>query len=225
MGILNNREWALVIWIFVFVIFTLVSPKMGQVRKSFRKVLKAFFVKAIITTLALMIIYITIIILGLAKIGLWESHQLKNTIVWAISVGALSLFRIESAKNDPHFFKNSVLDNLKLIAIIQFVVGVYTFGILVELILVPILAVLGALLAMAQTDEKYHLVKKIFNGILATLGVVFILHTIYMLATNFREFAKAQTIYNFSIPPLLTFLYLPFIFIMMVFTSYELVFV
>ena len=79
MGILNNREWALVIWIFVFVIFTLVSPKMGQVLKSFREVLKAFFVKAIIKILALMIIYITIIILGLAKIGLWESHQLKNT--------------------------------------------------------------------------------------------------------------------------------------------------
>lgn len=225
MGILNNREWALVVWFFVFVIFALISPKIEQVRQAFKGVLRALFVKAIITTLALVIIYITIIILGLTKIGLWESHQLKNTIIWAISVGALSLFKIDSAKKDSHFFRNSVLDNLKLIAIIQFVVGVYTFGFFVELILVPILAVLGAMLAIAKTDDKYHLVEKILNGVLATLGIIFILHTIYMLATSFGQFAKTQTIYNFSIPPLLTFLYLPFIFIMMIFTTYELVFV
>jgi hypothetical protein len=198
---------------------------MKKVRKSFKQVLKAFFVKAIITTLALMIIYITIVVFGLFKIGLWESHQLKNTIIWAVSVGALSLFKINSIKKDPHFFKNSVLDNLKLVAIVQLVVGIYTFGLLVELLLVPVLVILGAMLALAQTDEKYHLVEKILNGIMATLGVIFIFYSTYMLATNFGEFAKEQTVYDFSIPPLLTLLYLPFIFIMMVFTTYELVFV
>ncbi len=225
MDILNNREWAFVIWFFIFIIFTLSSPKMKKVRESFKQVLKAFFVKAIITTLALMIIYITIVVFALFKIGLWESHQLKNTIIWAISVGALSLFKINSIKEDRHFFKNSVLANLKLIAIVQFVIGVYTFGLFVELLLVPLLVILGAMLALAQTDEKYHLVEKILNGIMVTFGSILIFYSIYMLISNCGEFAKKQTIYDFYIPPLLTFLYLPFIFVMMVFTTYEVVFV
>jgi len=149
MDILNNREWALVIWIFVLVLFGLISPKMDQVRESFKEAIKAFFARAIVTTLALMLIYIAIMVFGLAKLGLWESHQLKNTLIWTISVATLSLFRLELAKEDPHFLKNSVLDNLKLIAIIQFVVGVYVFGIFVELILVPIMTILGAMVTIA----------------------------------------------------------------------------
>lgn len=172
-----------------------------------------------------MIIYVTIVVFGLFKIGLWESNQLKNTIIWAISVGALSLFKINLIRKDPHFFKNSVLDNFKLIAIVQFIVSIYTFSLLIELLLVPVLVILCTMLVLAQTDKKYHLEKKILSGIMTALGIIFIFYSTYMLATNFGEFAKVQTIYDFSIPPLLTLLYLPFIFIMMVFTTYELVFV
>lgn len=172
-----------------------------------------------------MTIYITAIVFALYKIGLWEFHQLKNTIIWALSVGALSLFKINSIKENPHFFRNSVLDNLKLIAIIQFVVGFYTFGLFVELLIVPVLVIVGAMLALSQTDTKYHLVEKTLNGIIISFGSILIFYSIYMLATNFGEFAKKQTVYDFYIPPLLTFLYFPFIFFIMVFTTYEVAFV
>ena len=42
-----------------------------------------------------------------------------------------------------------------------------------------------------------------------------------MLVTNVGEFARIQAIYDFYMPPLLTIMYLPFIFIMMMFLSYE----
>jgi hypothetical protein len=225
LDILNNREWAIVFWIFILIFFTLFFPRINKkVYEIFKQILKAPFIKAIIITLALMIIYITIVVFGLFKIGLWESNHLKNTIIWAISVGALSLFKIDSIKKDPHFFKNSVLDNFKLIAIIQFVVGIYTFSLLIELLLVPVLVILCTMLVLAQTDKEYHLEKKILSGIMTALGIIFIFYSTYMLVTNFGEFAKVQTIYDFSIPPLLTLLYLPFIFIMLVFKTYESVF-
>lgn len=225
MDILNNREWALVIWFFAFLIFASFSKKMDKVRESLKHLFKAFFVKSIVSIFILMLIYIMAVVFALFKIGLWESSQLKNTIIWTTSVGALSLFKINSIKENRQFFKNAVLDNLKLIAIVQFVVGVYTFGLFIEILIVPVLVILGAMLGLAQTDEKYHLVGKILNGIMVAFGSILILYTIYMLATNFGEFARKQTIYDFYIPPLLTLLYLPFIFIMMVFTTYELAFV
>ena len=224
MELLNNREWALVIWISFVCLFVICSPKMDQARKSLGNLVKLFFTRPIASVLLLLLIYITIMIYGLAKVGLWEFHQLKNTIVWTVSVAFLSLFRLESAKQDPHFIKNLVLDNLKLIAIVQFVIGIYVFSLVTELVLVPMMAIVGAMLALTQRDKKFHTVEKILNGILVTLGITFIVHAIYMLATNFGEFGKVQTIYDFSSPPLLTFLYLPFIFFMMVFTTYELVY-
>ena len=225
MDILNNREWALVIWFFAFIIYALFSSKMNGMRESFKRLLKGFFAKAIISILALMIIYVGAVVFALFKIGLWETHQLKNTIIWAISVAALSLFKITSIKKErSHFFKDLVINNVKLIAIIQFIVGVYTFGLFIELLIVPASVLLGGMLAMAQTDKEYHFMKNPLNIILVISGNILIFYTIYMLVTNFREFARIQTVYDFYIPPLLTIMYLPFIFIMMMFFSYEGVF-
>ena len=109
LDILNNREWALVIWFFAFIIFASFSKKMDKVRESMKHLFKAFFVKGIVSIFILMFIYITTVVFALFKIGLWESHQLKNTIIWAFSVGALSLIKITSIKENPHFFKNLVL--------------------------------------------------------------------------------------------------------------------
>lgn len=109
----------------------------------------------------------------------------------------MSLFKLEKIKQDMHFFKHSVLDNLKLLAILQFVVGVYTFSLCIEVLLVPVLALLGAMLAIAETDSKHHQVKVFLEFCLSIFGVVLIVYTLYMLMTNFGEFGKEKTAYNF----------------------------
>ncbi len=221
MDYLNNRELALSIWLLIFIIFVFILPKMKEIRQSIKKVLNTFFSKTIITIFVLMIVYIILMVIGLHKIGLWESHQLKNTIIWAISFGTLSLLKINSIKKDNHFFKNTVLDNLKLIAFIQFVVEFYTFNLIIEFILVPIYVIIGGMLGIAQTDKKYKVVEKMINMVFVAFGIIVIFYSINMLVKNFGDFAIIQTIYDFYVPPLLTIMYLPFIFIMMVYMAYE----
>ena len=170
--ILNNRELALVIWVLAFIIFAVFSSKMNEVRKGIKELFKAFFARSIISIFALMIIYIGIVVFALFKVGLWESHQLKNTIIWTISVAALSLFKTNSINRDrAKFFRDLTLQNVKLVAIIQFIVGVYTFGLFIELLIVPASVLLGGMLAMAQTDKKYHFMKKPLNIILVILEI------------------------------------------------------
>lgn len=224
MDILNNREWALLIWVIPIAIFILFFQKVDEIRESLKELIQAFFVGSILRTLTLMTIYISFVIYGLFKIGLWELHQLKNTIIWSISVGAVSLLRINSIKAEPSFFKKVVFDNLKLIVIIQFVLEFYTYSLTVELILTPILITVVGMLTIAQTNPKLHVVEKFLNGVMVIYGGFLVSHSIYMLATNFSEFAQKQTIYDFYIPPLLTFLYFPFLFSYMVFITYETVF-
>nr|WP_269093535.1 MULTISPECIES: hypothetical protein [unclassified Photobacterium] len=206
-------------------IYIFSSSKMAEVRNAFKGVMAALFVRQIMSVLCLMIAYMAIVIYWLSDFGLWDFEQLKNTVFWCVSVGFISLFKLEKIKKDKHFFKHSVLDNLKLLAILQFVVGVYTFTLWVEVLLVPVLTLLGAMLAIAETDRKHNQVKVFLEYCLSSFGVVLIVYTLYMLITNFGEFGKEKTAYDFFVPPLLTLCYLPFVFFMLVYSTYEQVFV
>lgn len=225
MDILNNREIAIALWLLAISIYIFSSSKMAEVRNAFKGVLTALFVRQIMSVLCLMVAYMAIVIYWLSELGLWNFEQLKNTVFWCVSVGFMSLFKLEKIKQDKHFFKHSVLDNLKLLAILQFVVGVYTFYLWVEILLIPVLALLGAMLAIAETDRKHHQVKVFLEYCLSSFGLVLIVYTLYMLIIDFSEFGKEKTAYDFFLPPLLTLCYLPFVFFMFVYSTYEQVFV
>ena len=225
MDIFNNREIAIALWLLAISIYIFSSSKMAEVRVSFRDLLFSFFVKQIMTILGLMIAYMAIIVYALAEIDLWNVEQLKNTIFWCASVGFMSLFKLESIKKDKSFFKHSVIDSLKLVAIFQLIVGVYTFSLWIEVLLAPVLAFIGGMLAVATTDKKYHQVKILLEYCLSLFGIILIAYTLYMLVTNFGEFGKEKTVYDFFVPPLLTLFYLPFVFVMLVYSTYEKVFI
>lgn len=224
MDILNNREIAIALWLLAFTSYILSSSKMAEVRNSFKNVLAALFVRRIMTVLCLMIVYIALVIYWLYELDLWNVEQLKNTVFWCVSVGFMSLFKLEKIKKDKHFFKYSVIDNLKLLAILKFVVGVYSFYLWVEILLVPVLVLLVGMLAITETDKKHHQVKVLLEYCLSFFGIVLLVYTLYMLITDFGEFGKEKTAYDFFIPPLLTFCYLPFVYFMLVYSTYEQIF-
>lgn len=225
MDIFNNREIAIGFWLLVISVYVLLFPKMVEVRSSFRHLLSAFFVRQIMSVLGLMVAYMMLIVYFLYEMDLWNTEQIKNTIFWCVSVGFMSLFKIESIKKDKSFFKHSVLDNLKLLAILQFVVGVYTFPIWIETLLVPVLVLISAMTAIAEMDKKHHQVKVLLEYCLSVFGVILIVYTLYMLATSFGEFANEKNAYDFFVPPLLTLFYLPFVFFMLVYSTYEQIFI
>lgn len=225
MDILNNREIAIALWLLAISIYIFSSSKMAEVRNGFKGALAALFVRKIMTVLCLMVAYMAIVICWLSELELWNFEQLKNTIFWCVSVGFMSLFKLEKIKKDKHFFKHSVLGNLKLLAILQFVVGVYTFALWIEVLLVPVLALLGAMLTIAETDKKHHQVKVVLEYCLSSFGIVLIVYTLYMLMSDFGEFGKEKTAYDFFVPPLLTLCYLPFVFFRLVYSTYVQVFV
>ncbi|NUG22299.1 hypothetical protein, partial [Acinetobacter lactucae] len=179
MDTFNNREIAIGIWLLVIFVYFVLSPKMIEARQSFRHLLAAFFVKQIISVLGLMIVYIVFIVYTLSEINLWNTGQLKNTIFWSISVGFMSIFNMESIKKDKSFFKHSVIDNFKLLAILQFIVGVYTFPIWIEILLVPILVLIGAMLAIAESEKKHYQVKTLLEYCLTIFGSISIIYTLY----------------------------------------------
>lgn len=221
MDIFSNREIALTIWMVIIGAFLAFSPKLRDVRSAFKGVLKAFFVWKLQSVVLLMLGYIAIVVYWLSEIGIWDIDQLKNTILWTLTVAIASVYRVETIKKEKGFFKNSVLDSLKLTAILEFIFTFYSFPLIVEIILLPLITLIVLASEFAGRDSKYAKAKKVIDGILVLFGIILVGYTAYMLFTDMDEIAKEQTLYDFLIPILLTLCFIPFIFRLMVYTTYE----
>lgn len=198
---------------------------MVEVRHSFSVVAKSFFAWKIQAVLLLSLLYVSLIVYLSYDIGLWNLGHLKSTIIWFFSVAFLSFFDIEKYKNDSSLFKRLVLDNVRIIALVEFLIGFYVLPFWAEIILLPILVVMTAMHALSQSSDEYKIVENLFGTILSLIGLLLIIYSVYELIINFSGFAKQETIEDFFLPPLLTLAYLPFIYFMVIYTTYENIFV
>jgi len=225
MDILNNREIAIALWLIVAATYIYSSKRMSEVRSAFKKLAFVFQSRPLMIVFSLAAVYTSSLVYLLLDWELWNIDQLKNTVFWFFSVGLLSICNLDKIKTDPHFFKNSVIGNLRLLAILQFVIGIYSLPLMAELFLVPFMVVVGLMISIAESDVKYLQVKKLLNGIVILFGLFTLVYTAYMLATDFKELGQEKTFYDFVVPALLTVMYLPFVFAMMTYSTYEMVFV
>jgi len=225
MEILNNREVAIALWLIIIASYIFFSKKMIEVRAAFKKLAFVFRSGPITIVFLSAVVYTAAMVYLLSEWNLWNIDQFKNTVFWFFSVGILSIYNLDKIKVDPDFFKSALIGNLKLLAILQFVVGIYSLPLLAELFLVPLMVVVGIMISIAESDLKYLPVKKLLNGIVITFGLFTLVYTAYMLATDFKELGQEKTFYDFIVPALLTIMYLPYVFAMMTYSTYEMVFV
>lgn len=225
MDILNSREWAILIWIFLAIGYFSLSPKRNNLKKPLNSLLKVFLSRHIISSITLMSIYVGLAIYALSFFELWDSSQLKNTIIWYFTVAAFSLFRLKHYKKAPHRLQDMVVDNLRLVGIIEYLVGAYPFHFVIELLLVPILFVFSGAAALAEDKQEHQAVYKLLNGVLITIAVSILGATLYLMATDFSRVASREGVYDFFVPPILTAAYIPFITFMMVYSTYQNIFI
>jgi hypothetical protein len=218
---LNDREIAFLIWLGVFLAWVFTHAK---IRPSALRVLKAFRQIKILIPLALLYAYLGLVVWGLHTIGLWDWDQLKNTFVWSIAVGFASFFQLQKIESSPDFFRAWVRDTIKIIIVVEFLVTFYTFPLLAELILLPVLTLLFAMIAIGEGEPKYAPAVRLFNFLTTTFGLVLIGYAAYRIWTDFDDFASVATLRDFYTPILLSILFTPFIFVLHLYAVHEGVF-
>ncbi|MBC8147179.1 MAG: hypothetical protein H8E98_04265 [Bacteroidetes bacterium] len=218
----NSRELAFFVWIFLLGIWALNHK---SIRESVNNVFKTFFNRTMLTITTSMIFYICFIVLLLKYIGYWDYGLLKDTIFWIIGVSFIQLFNLNKPEYENGFFIKIFKDNLKFIIIFEFLVNLFTFNFWTELILLPLYTAIVAVYTVSDLDEKYNPAKKLTENILVGVGFVIIL---FISIKTFQEFSIIFTLDNFrniGLPILLTIGYLPFLYFMALFMSYESLFV
>jgi hypothetical protein len=219
---LNSREIAILIWAAIGLVACLFSK---NIRRALAGVVRAFFQRQIITVVSLLYIYLALEVGFLQIIGLWNWDQLKNALVLSVAVGFVSILQLNKIGDNPKFYRQWIVDNIQIVAIIEFVAVFYTFPLIVELILIPILTLIGGMIAVGERNENHKPVVNLLNSLLAIFGLFLIGHALYAIIAYPASFWTSQTLRDLYTPIVLSFLLLPFIQVIHLYSAYERVFV
>jgi len=214
---ISNRDWAILFWMLVVALCSLLS---ASVRASVANILKMIFWSKLTAYFAVVAVYTMGIAYFLWQKELWDSSQLKNTILWYFTVGAASLFEITN-KEKSNYFKSALIDVLGITAIVQFIIGIYNFSFFMELLFVPIAFLFGSMLVISKRDTKYVAVRKLLNTLMVIAGLFLISYAIYHIVSDFKGFANEGTLNDFLIPALFSFLYVPVLYLVSIVVTHE----
>jgi hypothetical protein len=170
-------------------------------------------------------IYSGLTVLLLAEIGIWDWVFVKDTIYWFLAVAFVLLLNTNKANQEKGFFIKILKDNLKIILILEFVLTLYTFNLVAEIILVPILVFIGAMSAVSELKKEYLPVKKLFDFILSLIGIFFIVFAFGKIFGDFQNIMTSQNLKTLILPPILTVAFIPFVYLFALIMAYETLFV
>jgi len=218
---IDTREIATAIWLGIFITWCVTRP---GVRKGFGSVISAATARPIAIAFSLAIAYLSAVTIVLRAHDLWTLTQLKITVLWFFFAGIPALMDTPDISNDPTKLRASVAKNFKLSLLLDFFVNLYKMPLFLELVFVPFTALIGGLLAVAQSDEKYVTVQKLLNGILLAVGLGVLVFATYKMTTDFGAIANANTLRDLALPIIYNIAFIPLLWAMSIYAAYEAVF-
>lgn len=219
---LNNREIATAICLTIIIFLAL---SISGIRLSIHDLLKAFFKKKTIIPLITMLLYIVGMVIIFEKIGFWDESATKDTILWTLGSAFTAYFNLNKVAEGDNYFKKAILDNLKFVIFLEFVLNLYSFNLPVELTIMPIVSFTIILNAFAELKPEYERVSKLLNFILGVFCLCLIVFTFREVILDFENFASLKNLRDFFLPILFSIVFLPFIYIMALFLRYEMFFI
>ena len=220
-SIFSTREVALAIWFLIFLIFV---SRTKAVRHSMIGVIKAFFVKKLILAISTLLLYIVFVIFLLSLIGFWDISLLKDTILWFLFSGIVLFVNINKVEN-VNYFSKLIKDNIKIIAIWEFLFNFYTLSFVWELILIPTIFFITVIETFAEhsskQEESHKKVVSLFKNILGFIGLVMIGYVAFRITTEDELLFSISNIKSFLLPILLSILTLPYFYALALYMNYK----
>lgn len=214
---ISNREFAYLIWISLILLVILFK---ASVRKTVANLLQ-MIIWSKLTVYFLAVAFYTIgIVYLLWRINLWDISQVKNTVLWFFTAGAASLFHITDI-NKKNYLKDTIKDILSLTAVLQFLAGIYSFTLAVELIFLPLVYLVVWIMIVAERKSEHHQVFRFLNKLVVLGGLFLVGYTLLRIIFDFKSFANKGTLNDFLIPATFSLLFLPMLYLLSVIITHD----
>lgn len=221
--ILNNRELAIFIWLLVIL---LIGLSLSKFRGSIVALIKVLFEKVFIKMVVRVLVYSILVIFCLDLFGFWEVGLLKAFLKWFFIVALVTSFRSFNKIKDISYFKDTLFDNIKVTVFVQFVTNMYSYGLIVEFLLFPLIIVISIFEIPDEMDSK---VTNVINGlsklIISVIGILYLVNSIRLTITNFDHINVQFSTKEFFLPIVLSMMLVIFNYFYVVVAQYEILFI
>ncbi|QGQ97919.1 hypothetical protein EHS13_25035 [Paenibacillus psychroresistens] len=214
---LNPREQALVIWLIIFIIFAL---SIKGVRESIPSIIKSLLGLLIHPIFIITNSYIILVFFTMYLFKILEVQVIKDYILWIFMALYPLISRVSSRYIEENINK-LIVESFKLSIIPLFIINEYTLSIWAELVIIPILVLIGGLIAAADRDERYLQVKKLLNYMLMIIGFIFIFVAFKGFSSSLQDATKIDFYEKMFIDIIGILLHAPLLFLLQYMCLYE----
>ena len=216
MDILSSREWAIVTWIIIYLCFTIFVLKV-----DFTDVLNSFFNKKLNILWISILLYNLFITIILSYSRYWNNIYIKDIIFWVVFSCVVSTINIFDRKKEKVSFKNLILINITVSALIEFILSELTLSYYLELFLIGIFLPINFLFLVSQTKLEYKATENILKKILTLLNLIFFVYILRELYRSFNFLLSQETWFKFLIPFIYSILCCPLYYAFIILNDYE----
>lgn len=221
-SIFTTREIAIGIIILLFFLYTCSIKK---ARPALNLFLKASFSKHIINGFIVVLAYAFLWVLIFSTFNFWKWIYLKDVILWTLFVGVPNCFNAVGDRPTPSSLKQTIITNLKFAALLEYVVNVFTFNLLIELVFQIVILFVYLLIAMAERKpEEYKDVSRFLNWVLVVIGYILFLLYLNKALDEFKSLNVIDELVTALTPIVLSMLFIPVIYFFSLYSLYQTVF-
>lgn len=214
----SAREWALLFWLLILILFVVWNPK---TRSSFGALLAAFFQPMIILPLLAAAAYAAGEVLLLAHFGLWSIANLKTTVLWGLTFAFVAMFEIVSIKERKRALRKVARDIVSVAGVLTFVAELKSFSLPVELIALPVVTFIGLMAELAKHRPEHRIVAGPLGCVVGVIGLSYLGYSAWLSYLDWQATATWGTALEFLVPLILSVGFLPFLWLWQIFVVYS----
>lgn len=218
----DNRDIAAIFWLIVIFSYLFFTAKPYQ---ECYNLIKIIYQTQLFTITLLSIIYFQILLILLFNLGLWNITLFKDSIYWYLGFFIVNVYNSTKISSNPEILKGFITKNLKFIVLFEFFTNFYNLDLWLELILVPILSLLGIMLAFVEVNPDRIQNTKIARTILSIPILVIVsicfFNSVSIVFDQMNTFLSLMTLKKLLLPIILIIWSIPFLYLLSLYSLYE----
>lgn len=220
MSFIDNREFAMLLWLIIAVVMLLAWR---PARESAKELVNAALEKKLLLIQACFLAYCLVIIYFLSIKLPFEARHYWIALLWVFISGLGSVFSTIYNSSDVKavMLRDWVLSVFSATALIEILVGLRSFHWLFEFILIPLVVLLLYLTNSRKPDIATDSRLEFYRIVLSMLGVAVLTYSVYSLVVNPSAYVSGSFLIEISFPAFLSLLCIPFLYGLFLVVCYE----
>lgn len=216
--IFSTREIAIIIWTLIITVYAL---SMKQTRASVINIIKIILKIKLFLSIFFYLFYFSTIVYFLYHLKWWDLTNLKDAVIWFIFSGLPIEFDVATKNLGRDFWKNLILNNLKLMVLVEFIINSFTFSLVIEFFLIPFIVIITGVNTLSKHEVEYKPVERLTNGILMFFGFVILFYSLYRAIIEINSIENMSTLKSVLFPVVYSIISVPYMYILKLYVAYE----